>query len=704
MAKLAVHQSFMQDLVRLPRPVQEKVAGVFDKFAAATHAGLHLEKVDNAKDGRLQTIRVDKFWRGVVLAPDSGDTYTLLKVLPHDDAYTWIRRRQVSVNMTNGQIELRDVVAIEATVPALDRKAEKAERRLFEHHSDATLRRLGLDDQILAFARVVTDEEQLENNRSYLPPSQYDVMCGLAAGMSPEDVWAEMVGDLEPDGFDEADLDAAVERSAGRILLVDGPEELMKVFRDPFAMWRIYLHPTQHRVAHAAFRGSAQVTGGPGTGKTVVCLHRARELAERGGSVLLTTFTTTLAHAVDEQLQLLIQDDEILDRIDVRHVDQVARQVVTKAHGRPTILSPDEERQVWRHVIRDLNVPYNERFLSEEWRQVVLAQNISDLDAYLVARRAGRGRGLRHLQRAKVWEAICAFTAELSRRQVWTYETVCAEAACLLSADAHKPYDHVIVDEAQDLHPVRWRLLRAAVAEGCDDIFLAADTHQRIYDNHVSLRSVGVDVAGRSTRLTMNYRTTAEILAWSLGMLAGDSICDMDGTPTSLAGCRSEVHGRPPEVAGTATRQEELHLLAGKVRSWLDAGVEPNDIGIAGRTHMQVSEAVDELRKVGIDAVALSRDPALAGHVQVATMHRMKGLEFRCVAVIGIGKDEIPLPRSVTPLEEDELTHLRDLQRERCVLFVACTRAREELYVSWHGPPSPFLPADKQTRRPVAST
>jgi superfamily I DNA/RNA helicase len=119
---------------------------------------------------------------------------------------------------------------------------------------------------------------------------------------------------------------------------------------------------------------------------------------------------------------------------------------------------------------------------------------------------------------------------------------------------------------------------------------------------------------------------------------------------------------------------------------------------------MQVSEAVDELREVGIDAVALSRDPAPAGHVQVATMHRMKGLEFRCVAVIGIGKDEIPLPRSVTPLEEDELTHLRDLQRERCVLFVACTRAREELFVSWHGPPSPFLPTDKQTRRPVAST
>lgn len=72
-------------------------------------------------------------------------------------------------------------------------------------------------------------------------------------------------------------------------------------------------------------------------------------------------------------------------------------------------------------------------------------------------------------------------------------------------------------------------------------------------------------------------------------------------------------------------------------------------------------------------------------------MHRMKGLEFRCVAVVGVGENQVPALSAVTSLQEDAVSHHLDLQRERCLLFVACTRAREQLAVSWHGAPSLFL-------------
>ena len=85
-----------------------------------------------------------------------------------------------------------------------------------------------------------------------------------------------------------------------------------------------------------------------------------------------------------------------------------------------------------------------------------------------------------------------------------------------MEAIADKPYRHIVIDEAQDLSPDQWRLLRAAVSEVPDDIFIASDTHQRIYDNRVTLRDVGIDVSGRSTCLSLNYRTKAEILGWSL--------------------------------------------------------------------------------------------------------------------------------------------------------------------------------------------
>ncbi len=72
----------------------------------------------------------------------------------------------------------------------------------------------------------------------------------------------------------------------------------------------------------------------------------------------------------------------------------------------------------------------------------------------------------------------------------------------------------------------------------------------------------------------------------------------------------------------------------------------------------------------------------------------MKGLEFRSVAVLGVTAGAVPFAREVTPVSVDSLQHDSDLMRERCLLFVACTRAREALAVTWSGAGSPFIPDD----------
>ncbi len=98
MPRLALDKDFLTEFATLEKPVRERVSEVFAKFDQATHTGLHLEKISGARDDRFRTIRIDQFWRGVVLAPAKGDTYTLLKVLPHDDAYDWAKRRKASVS------------------------------------------------------------------------------------------------------------------------------------------------------------------------------------------------------------------------------------------------------------------------------------------------------------------------------------------------------------------------------------------------------------------------------------------------------------------------------------------------------------------------------------------------------------------------------------------------------------------------------
>ncbi|MPZ80007.1 MAG: AAA family ATPase [Actinophytocola sp.] len=700
MPTLGIAREFLREFGRLQRTVQDRVFETFAKFEEATFAGVHLETIRNARDPRLRSIRIDQSWRGIVLAPESGDSYTLLRVLKHDEAYLWARRQTASVNRATGAVELRDAVAIEDTLPDLAEQAASTSDRLLTEVSDADLRRLGIDDQVLAFARTLTTTDQLEAAHAMLPEPQYDALIGLAVGLSPEEVWAEIAAtvpdDTEPGDIDPDDVTAALARSTKQVVLVSGPDELMEVFSYPFDLWRVYLHPVQHRVAYGDFSGPVRVTGGPGTGKTVAVLHRAKHLAERSTvdrSVLVTTFTRTLTGSLEVQLRTLVEDEDVLRRIDVRHVDQLANQVVTAEHGRIGIMRAEDQRALWREVIEETGVELTDAFLAQEWRDVVLAHQVDDLDGYLAAPRRGRGRPLGQRQKERVWAAVTAFVDGLRRRDRWTHETVCAEAARLLAARTHKPYRHVVVDEGQDLGPWGWRLLRAAVPEARDDMFVAADAHQRIYGHRISLKQVGVRITGRSERLTLNYRTTAEILGWSIGLLHGQPVDDLNGDLDTLAGCRSEVHGQPPSLHAAATRQEELDGLAGEVRAWLDAGVEPDQIGIAARSWSQVDAAVGALTAAGLPAKSLARSRPESGRVAVATMHAMKGLEFRCVAVVGLTEQAVPPPRAVTPVEDDPLSHELDLQQERCLLFVACTRARETLRLSWHGTASSLLPS-----------
>src|SRR6185437_986422 len=87
--------------------------------------------------------------------------------------------------------------------------------------------------------------------------------------------------------------------------------------------------------------------------------------------------------------------------------------------------------------------------------------------------------------------------------------------------------------------------------------------------------------------------------------------------------------------------------------------------------------------------------------VRAGTMQTMKGLEFQAVAVVGVEEGTVPAPSALTPATEDAAAHVQDLQRERCVLFVACTRARDHLYVSGTGQPSVFLPSGEHTPPPT---
>ena len=156
---------------------------------------------------------------------------------------------------------------------------------------------------------------------------------------------------------------------------------------------------------------------------------------------------------------------------------------------------------------------------------MVLANRITTLEQYAKIARPGRGVRLSRPQRIAVWKLVEAYRRQSQMDETLSFPEVLALAAEALRdrAESGGRYlaDHVIVDEAQDLHATHWALLRALVAEGPNDLFIAEDSHQRIYGSPVVLSRFGIKIVGRSRRLTLNYRTTAQNLHFAVGVLSG---------------------------------------------------------------------------------------------------------------------------------------------------------------------------------------
>jgi UvrD/REP helicase N-terminal domain/UvrD-like helicase C-terminal domain len=705
LARLAITKSFLADYARLDRDVRCAVDAAVSRFAKHPDPGRYLEKPQHSWDDRIRTMDVDSRWRGVLLAPTTGDIYCLVTVLPQDKANAYATSRRFSANGALGVLEVRDEEAIRGFRPASRAAALAGGKRLFADVGDGELARLGVDAQVLPKVRLLAGEEDLERLQAALPDAQYAALRALACGMTVDEAWEEVVRlhspGTPPGHVDPDDLVSAMERSPGEVTFVAGQEELRLVLSHPFAQWRTFLHPGQRAIAYReSYSGPAQVTGGPGTGKTVTLLHRAAFLAARAatvpgpagesGRVLVTSFNGILADALAAQLDLLVRDCDVRRRIEVLNVDRLAYAVVKAARGAPVIADERMLRTLWADAAVSARLEFTPAFLKNEWEQVILAQDLNSERAYLTCLRAGRGRPLTKAQRGQVWQAAQRVTGELAAARQSTHLQLANEAAHLLRQGQAPRYRHILVDDAQDLHPAQWRLLRAAAVPGRDDLFLVGDPHQRIYNNRVSLASLRISVRGRSHRLSLNYRTTQEILEWAVPLLGTEPVTGMDGEVDSLAGYRSPVHGAPPRLRVAANRSQEFGWLAEQVRSWLALGIEPSAIGVTARSADLVREAREALKAAGIVTTPLSaRGGAQA--VMAGTMHAMKGLEFQAVAVVGVERGLVPEPATITAESEDPVAYGQDMQRERCVLFVACTRARDHLSVSCTGEPSPFL-------------
>ncbi|WP_245572861.1 3'-5' exonuclease [Lichenihabitans psoromatis] len=672
-----IAETFTASFNRLSGQDQKAVkASVFDLQMDPTGNGLQLHRIDKSKDQNFWSARVNRDVRLIV--HKTGESMLVAYVDHHDDAYDWAERRRIEAHPRTGAVQIVEVrerveeVAPPGTLDVVSHAvpAVAPQPYLFASLDDNALLSVGVPADWLADVRGAT-EDAFFTLAAHLPAEASEALLEYAAtGLLPKPAPVVANPFAHPDAL-------------RRIRPIANQEELEQALAFPWEKWGVFLHPSQRALTERSFAGPARVAGSAGTGKTIVALHRAVRLARDNpdARVLLASFSQPLADAMAKKLVVLAPDTGgIVPRITTACFRGIAEQMYQLEYGsRPRIASDLVLRERLGEAAQVVRLKgFSDRFLLSEWTNVIDAWGITSSEAYATVQRMGRKSRLGPNQRERLWPVFEAVRAALLAERTTSWAQVFTGLADALAGRSRKPFDHIVLDEAQDLAPAELRFFAALAPAGPDVLFLAGDMGQRIFQHPFSWANLGVEIRGRSQTLKVCYRTSHQIRK-AADRLLPTVLRDVDGLEDERRGIVSVFHGPAPEIRIVASAAEEAAAVGAVVEAWLAEGVAAHEIGIFVRTTELVSRARSALKGLkGTEAIT------------TVPMHLAKGLEFRAVIVMACDQGILPLDERIADAaDEAELDEI--YETERRLLYVACTRAREHLLLTGVLPASEYL-------------
>lgn len=446
------------------------------------------------------------------------------------------------------------------------------------------------------------------------------------------------------------------------------------------------LNPEQRAVA-TSFGGPVVVLAGAGTGKTRAITHRIAYGAFAGeldpSRTLAVTFTTKAAGELRHRLQQLG-----VPRVQARTFHSAALRQISYfwplVHGVDLPQVTSSTFGMIAEAARGFGVPIDTSLLRDlageiSWTKV---SNVG-VDRYpeLAAR---AGRSVTALDPSQVASVLQRYEQVKKRHEVIDFDDILLCAIGLLhsnpevAAQVREQYQHFTVDEYQDVSPVQRSLLELWLGDG-SDVCVVGDVNQAIHTFAGAqpgyLSRFAREHPGATTlTLTTNYRSTPQVLQAANALISDDSQL----RPT---------RGSGPEIMVVPAADEDQE--AAEVAAWLvgehAAGLAWEQLGVLYRIHAQAEVLQTQLAAAGVPfrvrdpekgqaarSAPAAEEPSAA--VTLSTMHSAKGLEWESVAVIGLSDGLMPFLLAKTPAA---------LAEERRLLYVALTRARTGLRLSW---------------------
>ncbi len=686
-----IADTFTDSLARLTGDEQKAVkTTAFDLQLNPANPGMSFHKLDKAKDKNFWSVRASSDIRLIVHKSDAS--LLLCYAGRHDEAYDWAERRKLETHPKTGAAQLLEIretvkeiiVPVYAQTEIAAKPQHAAEKSfIFAGTSDDELLGYGVPAEWLNDIKKSTEDTLLALT-DHLPAEAAEALLELATGGKPR-VPQPAVAMANP--FDHPDAQR-------RFCVMANVEELQRALDFPWEKWTVFLHPEQRQLVERDYTGPARVSGSAGTGKTIVALHRAAHLARTNpdARVLLTTFSDTLANALQTKLRRLLGNEpRLAERIDVHSLDAIGLRLY-KAHvGQATMASSEIVRELVQETASAVGAhKFRMHFLIAEWEQVVDAWQLDDWEAYRDVVRLGRKTRIAEPRRKVLWSIFERVCAGLKARQLTTQAQLFSSLATSISKNKNVVFDFAVVDEAQDISVAHVRFFAALGAGRPNALFFAGDLGQRIFQQPFSWKALGVDIRGRSRTLRVNYRTSHQIRTQS-DRLLGPAVIDADGNSEDRSDTVSVFNGPPPTVHALKSEGEETTLVGNWIAERAKDGVLPHEFGVFVRSAAQLDRARAAVEEAGIAFKILDEHvETVSGRVSISTMHLAKGLEFRAVVVMACDDEIIPLQERIETVGDNaDLQEIYDTERH--LLYVACTRTRDHLLVSGVNPVSEFL-------------
>lgn len=429
------------------------------------------------------------------------------------------------------------------------------------------------------------------------------------------------------------------------------------------------------------------VRGVVGSGKTLVLLYRAVFLSQINPNwrILILTYNRTLAEYLRCRLLDIGGNPE---QIEITHFHKWCVDALSPSGWIGTILDENSQLGLVNRVLAQIPSARSlgDRFLVDEinWMK---DHRLLTWNAYRQAVRHGRGVGLDEGRRRLVFSVFEGYQQQMVQARQLDWGDVPIRTLEAIDAGVLAPaqYHAVLIDEAQDFAPVWFQVVLRLLKSETNVLFLVADGAQKIYRRAFSWASVGISIRGNRSRvLSRSYRNTFEILTTAYEVIRNDA-----GTREDLEAAGEEViepemtegimpHGSLPLLLQFSDPASEFAYLVSEIQKLIANGYRPGDILLAARHRETVADVARSLRTNGIPVQVLSgQTPNLEeSTVKVSTLHSTKGLEFAVVFLCGLESRPAQAVKPESEVVESE---------ERRLLYVGMTRAREMLYISYHG-------------------